>query len=147
MDIYELLSKGANLDEIQALFNAEMATAQARVNEEKEAAAQAEAEQAKVEALKCEGRAHLVNAIFAYGEAYGIIDESDINDTKADEIADFLADAEEQLEELIPLFKMLQKLEQEEKVKEEPKRVIKIKKPLDSNDANKIIKSFLDGLL
>lgn len=142
MDIYELLSKGMSLEEIEARFKAEMAAAAARAEEEKQAEAQAKEKQAKIESLKCEGRAHLVNAIFAYGEAYGFIDEADINDTKAEELAVMLAEAEAQIEELIPLWKSL-----EQKAKPEKKRVIKIKQELNPMDANKILREFLDGLL
>lgn len=145
MDIYELLSKGMSLEEIEMRFKAEMVTATARVEEEKEA--EAKVKQAKAKALKTEARAHLVNAIFAYGEAYGFIDEADINDTKAEELAEMLAEAEEQLEELIPLLKSLESLKQEPKAKPEKKRVIKIKQELDPMDANKNLREFLDGLL
>lgn len=147
MDIYELLSKGMSLEEIEARFKAEMAAATARAEEEKRAEAQAKEKVAKIESLKCEARAHLVNAIFAYGEAYGFIDEADINDTKAEEIAVMLAEAEAQIEELIPLWKSFESLKQEQKAKPEKKRVIKIKQELDPMDANKILREFLDGLL
>ena len=148
MDIYELLSKGMSLEEIETRFKAEMAAAAARAEEERKAEVQAKEEkQAKVESLKCEARAHLVNAIFAYGEAYGFIDEADINDTKAEELAEMLAEAETQVEELIPLLKSLESLKQEQKAKPEKKRIIKIKQELDPMDANKILRDFLDGLL
>ena len=102
MNIYDMLKNGASEEEISAAletalqntankYNAELAAAKARIAEEEEAAAKAQ--KAQTMCLREEARAHLINALLAYNEVFGVIPQDEITD-------EFIQGVEAQLIEL-----------------------------------------------
>lgn len=81
MDIYELLKQGLTKEQIFDQYKSEFKKAKSQLAQDKkdaEAAVQAEA-------LKAEARAHMVNGLLAYCEAFGVpVNEEDIPELEAE---------------------------------------------------------------
>ena len=95
MDIYEMKKKGMTQEEIFNMFKAETAAADARLAQEEKEKAAAEAVEAK-SALLNEARAHLINAIVAYSEAFA--PNMKIEDKDIQELEAMLKDSEAEVE-------------------------------------------------
>lgn len=76
-------------------------------NARKEEAAKEQSEKDRVEALKAEGRAYLINAALAYAEAFGILESSELTD---EELAE-LEQKVKTIEEMVPLYLKMYELQ------------------------------------
>lgn len=106
MNIEEMIFNGASEEEIQKALS-QIKAEKAR----QEAALRASQKiQDKKEALKAEGRAHAINALIAYSEAFDLLSEGETWDEED------IAKAEDmlkKLEEMIPLYIQLGRLQGE----------------------------------
>lgn len=112
MNIYELLKSGMTTEEVFRMYKDEIKDAQTRLAKEeteRKAAEEARLKQeqeakeavARVEALKAEARAHIINGCVAYTEAFG----DTVSDEEVANLEHLLIDMEETLAELIALKK------------------------------------------
>lgn len=106
MNIEEMIFNGASEEEIQKALD-QIKTEKAR----QEAALRASQKiQNKKEALKAEGRAYAINALIAYSEAFDLLSE---DETWSDEDIAKAEDMLKKLEEMIPLYIQLGRLQGE----------------------------------
>lgn len=81
MDIYEMIKNGMSKEQIFEAYKNEYKAAKQQVAKDKEA----ERAAVQTEALKAEARAHLINAVLAYSEAFGIeTEENDAQELEAE---------------------------------------------------------------
>ena len=104
MNIEDRIMAGASDDEINAMLNAVKAAAKKKREEEMRAQAQARAkkeEADKKERLKAEARAHIINAMIAYSEAFDLLDEGEEWD---DEMVTKAEGLIKEYEQMIPMY-------------------------------------------
>jgi hypothetical protein len=109
MNIEDRIMAGASDEEIDAMLNAVKAAAKAKREEEVKAQAQARAEKEKAkkrEHLKAEARAHVINAMIAYSEAFDLLDEGEEWD---DEMVAKAEELVKEYEQMIPVYMALAK--------------------------------------
>lgn len=145
MDIYEMKKKGMTQEEIFNMFKAETAAADARLAHEEKEKAAAEAAEAK-SALLNEARAHLINAIVAYSEAFA--PDMKIEDEDIQELEAMLKDSEKELETMFNMAKSLSGLFDAIGGKSLGKesQSFKVAANLDPDAMDKLIRGFLRGL-
>lgn len=93
MDIYEMIKQGMSKEEIFEAYKSEYKAAKQQVAKDKEA----ELAAMQTEALKSEARAHLINAVLAYSEAFGI----ETSEEDAKELEDELLKLEKFIEVML----------------------------------------------
>lgn len=145
MDIYEMKKKGMTQEEIFNMFKAETAAADMRLAHEEKEKAAAEAAEAK-SALLNEARAHLVNAIVAYSEAFA--PDMKIEDEDIQELEAMLKDSEAEIEAMFHMAQsaanLLDTISGKSKSKEN--QSFKVAANLDPDAMDKLIRGFLRGL-
>lgn len=111
MNINDLIMSGASEDEIaKAIAEAKMEKARKDEAErvKKEKAAQVKKDNAKVEALKAEARAYVINALIAYSQAFGALDEdAEMTKEELKKLESFI----KKFEDMIPLYMKLAEME------------------------------------
>lgn len=129
MSIEEMIKNGASPDEInaamQAIYLEKEREEQDRIAkealketllkklaEEEQAEARAE-EEARIELLKREARAYIINGMLAYCEAFDLLDGEDPDESDIEEIETYLL----QMEAYLPIAKEIAKLKAEQEDK------------------------------
>ena len=133
MNIEDMIWNGASEDEVSAALNKIYAEKQ---KQEEALRAQREKENdiKRIEALKSEGRAYLVNAIMAYGTAFGLIPvDYDLTQEELNEVEQVLIE----YEKMIPLYVKLLGID---------KKIEKMMRGEGESDEELDIDSLLDGL-
>jgi len=145
MDIYEMKKKGMTQEEIFNMFKAETAAADARLAQEEKEKAAAEEAEAK-SALLNEARAHLINAIVAYSEAFA--PDMKIKDEDVQELEAMLKDSEAEIEAMFHMAKTAANLLDSfgGKSKSKENQSFKVAANLDPSSFDELIKGFLRGL-
>ena len=127
MSIEEMIKNGASPEEINAAMQAiylekeradkaraekEVLLKQLAEKEKEKAEARAE-EEARVEMLKREARAYIINGILAYCEAFDLLDGEDPDESDIEVLEAYI----KQYEDYLPIVKEIAKLQAEQKDK------------------------------
>lgn len=146
MNIYDMMKSGMSQEEIFNAFKQECAGARETIAKE-EAEAQAKATEAKL-CLLNEARAHLINAILAYSEAF--LPEQEYTEEEVKELDAMLQASESEIETMFKLSKSLStmfdvfggKTAQEEK----SKPTIRMAANINEDEIRKALRKFIEGL-
>lgn len=156
MNFYDMMKSGMSEAEVMKAIQEELTSAKLAIaqDEEKaraaeEAKVKAQEHEASIAALKAEARAHIVNAILAYADAF----ELDFSPAEEDlkEFEETIIEMEGQITALIPMLKSLNELEKlkdenNQKNTDKSKKIFEVSTKISPEDANKIIEEFLKGL-
>ena len=102
MNIEEMIWNGASEEDIAAALRAIY-----KEKERQEEALRAESHKRHLEELKREARIHLVNALIAYGEAFELLNPSEMDQEDIDALEKAIIDAEKEIPKYIRLFDMM----------------------------------------
>ena len=105
MNIEEMIYNGASEEEIQKALN-QIKAEKAR----QEAALRASKKTNDKEELKVEGRAHLINALICYSQAFDLLED---DETWDQEDVDKLEELIIKVEDMVPLYIKLAKLQED----------------------------------
>ena len=157
MDIKQMLQNGSSPEDLKAALDRQITQAMDEIREEKRAAAAEEAKNIEVE----ETREYLVDAALDYLTALGVFD-ADEDNVDLDEFAEDLTDELKKVEKTImATFHMLKDFDYFSKAKDKEdkscdsgcscstkstKPVQKIEKVYTTNNADAVLRSFLDKI-
>lgn len=151
MNIYDMMKSGKSQEEIFEAFKQECAGAKEQMAKEEAAAREAEAQTKANEAKLCllsEARAHLINAILAYSNAF--LPEQKYTEEEIKELDAMLQASESEIETMFKLSKSLStmfdvfggKAVQEEK----SRPTIRMAANIDDEEIRKALRKFIEGL-
>ena len=149
MDIYDMMKQGKTQEEIFELFKQESKNAREAIAKEEAAAREAEAKAKESEAkaaLLDEARAHLINAILAYSQAFA--PDMKYSDEDIAELEAMLKASEAEMEAMFHMGKTMANLADAfgNKSKKNSKN-FEVAVNLDQAAMDKAIEKFLKGLL
>lgn len=121
MNMYELLKNGASEEKLTAAintaaqnvinkYNAELAAAKARLDDERKAAIAAkekEVAEAQTKELLAEARAYLINSLLAYNEVFQVVPAEELTDEAIESLEKEIIDLEGQIKYTLDLMKKL----------------------------------------
>ena len=121
MDMYELLKKGTSEEDLTAAintaaqdvinkYNAELAAAKARLDDERKAAIAAkekEVAETQTKELLAEARAYLINSLLVYNEVFQVVPAEELTDEAIESLEKEIIDLEGQIKYTLDLMKKL----------------------------------------
>lgn len=121
MNMYEMLKNGASEEKIAAAinaatqnvinkYNAELAAAKARIDDERKeaiAAKEKEVAEAQTKELLAEARAYLINSLLAYNEVFQVIPAEDLTDEVIESLEQEIIETEGRIKIALELVRKL----------------------------------------